>query len=163
MLNKDVSFEFLTASTGHTCIIHPFGDVTAEIIALLTPLVQKGAGAVPNRKGYSASIQRLHDGVFQFDISGPSCGSGPITRCVLCLSNEAAKKAWDYVLAFSNDGSMMSLLSAIHTGAVHPPKTSPWLTAIFVDLPCNPTDMFWIADLEKCLAVTIMQLQSEGK
>ena len=108
------AFEFLTANTGHTCMIDPAKDITPNVVTRLMPLVRNRKGSIPGLPEYSITINMVRDAIWTFDISGLTLrGPGSIVRCVVCMANQTAKEAWQYVLAFSNDGSQPSLRSLV--------------------------------------------------
>jgi hypothetical protein len=153
--------EFLTATTGHTHMVQIAKEVPSETLALLTPLVRAGGGAIPGLERYTAGITTLGDGLWAIDISGPTeLGAGPLVRYVLCTAAEAAAEAWQHVLASANDGVAHSFPAP--SEKLPSPKRTPWLTAVLLNPSDNFIDFFTIAAFAKSVAVTIMALNAKG-
>lgn len=141
--------EHLTLTTGHTRS-SPRSEVADDIVEILKPLVASGAGVLGDT-GWSFGMEH-----------GPgSCcyvifhGSHRIATCYLAWTPEGAAAVWPLAASLANE-----------TGADTPPGPPAhvaWLAVILMPEVMNVSlDVIMEAgDLERCIAWTVIELQSE--
>lgn len=151
------SFEFLTTTTGHACVIRPSKDVDERIVTTLDRLVDAGSGSIPINPNYKVRIWTPRDGAAAFEVSGPALwgGTAPLVKCVLCMDSDSADKTWHYVMSMTERLADDFILFS--PKYLKRPKNPPWLTATFVGIPGRQSEMFEIAAFEKCLAYAILR------
>lgn len=144
--------EHLTLTTGHTRS-SPRSEVADDIVEVLKPLVASGAGVLGDT-GWSFGVKY-----------GPAPGSA----CFIII-NGSHRIATSYV-AWTPEGAAavwpLAARMAGKTGADTPPSPPgrvPWLAVILMPDVINVSlnIIMEAGDLERCIAWTVIELQSEG-
>lgn len=147
---KPTHIEHMTLTTGHTRS-SPRSEVADDVVEILKPLVASGVGVLGDT-GWSFGIMYGH---------GSCCfiifhGSHRIATCYVAWTPEGTAAVWPLAASLADK-----------TGADTPPGPPgrvPWLAVILMPEVMNVSlDIIMEAgDLERCIAWTVIELQSEG-
>lgn len=142
------SMEHITLTTGHYRL-SPRHEVGDDVVALLSPIVAKGAGEIADT-GWS--VKMVHG------VGVGSCGFELHYRGIWAVS---CYMAW----TASDDIPMWGVASERHgVQRVKRPRSLPWLAAAIMptSIIFLPTAMLEVGDLERCVAWTILDLSMAG-
>ena len=157
---RGVRMIHLTINTGHSRVSSR-GEVFAEAIEALRPLVIAGQGVVPHLPPYKITITR-EPGCAVYTISHPEYG--PLITGALCYQRERRDYAWQVIERLYLDTTEVALKAGIPASdsimEMPPcPASEPWLAVVIIGAAYLTADTFlqWVGDLERCLAWTIME------
>ena len=156
----------LTCNTGHVAAT-PRGDVSAEVIDLLLPIVDGESGPVPGMPGWHISLftprapdNHIVPGAGAFQIApGPGLKALATVMCVTCWHADMNALAWEMVQG--GYGSVKAPLKK--AGLWKPlrpvPPPLPWLAVwMFPTIAlCDQHTVMALGDLERCFAWTMME------
>lgn len=155
---------FLTVNSGHA---QPSSraEVKQFTTNMLYPLVMANGGAIPNLPGWTFRLTPVAGGAF-FSVSN---GADIVTAGAVVGTQAAADELWPHLeqMHLANYQGMIQMLG----GAKHlpnnwianpvRPKELPWLAVVLQPgLVKHPFAGIWLADFEKCLAWTVLDLEN---
>jgi hypothetical protein len=149
------SIVHLTLNTGDRVEQHR-AEVTDDAIRVLTPLVNKGGGRLPDPfSAFRVELARdPGDGWNSFTVYH---GRNSIVECGLCWDVKDSRKLWDVIC---NQYLCACNTTAVDwTNAPTMPSTVPWLAVILLPglLSLTRDDVLWLGDFERCLAFAIIE------
>lgn len=149
----------LTLNNGHTRR-SPRAEVGDGILALLAPLVAAGGGRLPTpADGYRLTVVRAEgeEGAATFTVQRVA-DNLPLVTCFVVWDRRQDARYW--ALAGGAIGQLRDQFPPGALPAKMPPRPAsvPWLAVlIWPTLALDPVAAGWIADLERCVAWTLIE------
>lgn len=139
----------------------PRAEVPDSVIELLRPLVQHGGGPIPNTQWHC--FMSFTDGGSCFDIR-----LNPDHQALMCgvaWTPQGSDEVWRGIedLYHKTTESMLRAgcrLPESELAMPEQPSTLPWLGVVLLPgiyLATASSDLFWMADFERCLAWTLIE------
>lgn len=159
------NLEFLTITSGDTQL-SPLSAVAPTVRAGLRPLVRAGKGGVPGRPGCTFQLTNRPGGGGAF--FSVARGENILAAAAVVYAPEAAEELWQAIeqIHLNTYEVMMKLLrgKVPNSWLASPerPQHLPWLAlALQPGLMYSAQDAIWLADFERCLAWTVIELRAD--